>query len=144
MRTVYSKQKWQGFFTYLEGYTTNEQYHEVEFSMEIIITENSFIGTSIDSESKYVFDKPATVKGFIDNEKISFIMKYPCAYYKDDNGKIILDRDSEHPDIHYLGFFNEDRNSVIGNWEMTIYEEKYLEGYLEELLNGEFQMRKVN
>jgi len=144
MKTIHLKQKWKGLFTYLEGYETIEQYKEVAFTMEITLTENSFIGTSTDSESKNAFDKPATVKGFIEDDKISFVMKYPCAYSKGENGEIVLDKSSKHPEIHYLGFFNEDKASVNGNWEMTIYEEKYSDGYLEEILNGEFEMRKMN
>jgi hypothetical protein len=71
-------------------------------------------------------------------------MKYPCLYYKDENGKIVLDKSSEHPDIHYLGFFDDDLKNVSGNWEMVVYEEKYSDGYLEEILNGQFEMRKTN
>lgn len=144
MKAIHIKQNWKGFFSYLEGYDTIEQYRRAEFTMEITLMENVFVGISTDSESKHAFEKPATVKGFIEDDKISFIMKYPCLYYKDNTGKIIIDRSSEHPDIHYLGFFEENKSSVVGNWEMTIYEEKHVDGYLEEILNGEFEMRKLN
>ena len=144
MKTVQLNQIWKGFFTYLIGYDTIEQYKQVEFTMEITITENSFVGISTDSESRKAFDKPATVKGFIENDTISFVMKYPCLYFKDERGEIILDQSSEHPDIHYLGFFDYKKLIVHGNWEMIVYEEKYSDGYLEEILNGEFEMRKIN
>ncbi|MDG5493014.1 hypothetical protein [Psychroserpens sp. SPM9] len=144
MKTVHLKQNWKGFFTYLEAYDTSQQYQKVEFTLEITLSENSFIGISYDLESKDAFNKPATVKGFIEDDKISFVMKYPCYYYKDEKGNIILDPSSEHPDIHYLGFLDENKKYVNGNWEMTVYEEKYADGYLEDIINGEFEMWKVN
>ena len=144
MKTIHKKQNWKGYFTYLEGYDTIEQYKQVEFTLELTFNDkNSFIGFSTDVESKNAFNKPASVKGFIENDQISFVVKYPCLYYKDQKGNIILDESSEHPDIHYLGFFDDENNIVNGNWEMTVYEEKYADGYLEEILNGEFQMRKT-
>nr|WP_321228642.1 hypothetical protein [uncultured Psychroserpens sp.] len=144
MKTVHLKQHWKGYFTYLEGYETIEQYKQVEFTMEITLTDNSFIGTSTDAESRHAFDEPATVKGFIDDEKISFVMKYPCSYYKDDFRKIQLDKSSQHPDIHYLGFFDNDKKTVSGNWEITIFIEQTIEGDLEDVSNGEFEMSKIN
>tara|TARA_R100000935_G_scaffold21876_6_gene40575 strand:- start:1004 stop:1438 length:435 start_codon:yes stop_codon:yes gene_type:complete len=144
MKPIYIKQYWKGVFSYLDGYETINQYKEVSFSMEITINDNSFIGTSTDSESKDVFDKPAIVKGFIDDDKMSFIVKYPCAYFKDEDGKIVIDKSLEHPDIHYLGIFDDNKKNVDGNWEMTIYEEKYGDDYLSEILNGEFQMKRMN
>ncbi|WP_298346695.1 hypothetical protein [uncultured Algibacter sp.] len=144
MKTIHQKQNWIGFFTYLEGYDTIEQYKKVEFAMEITLTENSFVGISTDSESKNAFERPASVKGFIEDGKMSFVMKYPCYYFKDQNGKIILDHSAEHPDIHYLGFLDDEKDKVSGNWEMTVYEEKYSDGYLEEIINGEFEMQKTN
>ncbi len=143
MNIAHDKQTWKGFFTYQDGYELIDQYIEVAFTMELTFNDNSFTGISTDSESENVFDKPATVKGFIDENKISFVKNYPCSYYKDENGKIILDRDSKHPDIHYLGFFDKDKKNISGTWEMTIYEEKHLDDYLEDVATGEFEIRRV-
>jgi len=143
MNPIHIKQKWNGTFSYLEGYELPDQYKEVEFTMDINISENSFVGISTDSESEKLFDKPATIKGFIEGDKISFIVKYSYSYFKNENGQLILDPTSEHPDIHYLGFFDDDKTEVNGNWEMTIYEEKYGDEYLEEVANGKFNMRKI-
>ncbi|MFT5846660.1 MAG: hypothetical protein ACJARX_001470 [Psychroserpens sp.] len=144
MKAVHITQQWEGFFNYLEGYANIEHYKHVEFTMEFSITDNSFVGTSREKESQDAFKKPAIAKGFIDDEKMSFMMKYPCVYCKDDFGNIISDKSSEHPDIHYLGCFDSDKKTISGNWEMTVYEEKYVGGYLEELLNGTFEMRRIN
>jgi hypothetical protein len=143
MKITHNKQTWKGFFTYQEGYESIDQYLEVDFSMELTFTDNSFTGISSDSESAAFFDKPATVKGFIVENTISFVKNYPCNYYKNENGEIVLDRDSKHPDIFYLGFFDEDKKCFSGTWEMTLYEEAYGDDFLEEIANGEFEMRRV-
>ena len=143
MKAIHIKQTWEGIFICIEGYEASEQYIEVAFTMDIVLSENSFTGTSTDVESKHVFNRPATVRGFIKDDTISFVVKYPCNYYKDETGAIAINQSAEHPDIHYLGFFDEDKKKVVGNWEMTIFEEKYGDDYLEELLRGEFEMRKV-
>lgn len=144
MKIIRNKQVWKGTFTYNEGYDEIDQYKSVNFKMEIVFNDNSFVGTSTDSESESLFNEPAKVKGFTDDEKISFTLNYPCSYYKNDDGKIVLDEENKHPEIHYLGFWEEDKNSVSGNWEMKMYEEKYGDDYLEELATGEFEMRRVN
>jgi hypothetical protein len=144
MQLVYNKQIWEGIFTYEDGYDEADQYIDVNFKMELIFTDSSFTGFSTDSESKGLFDKPADVKGFVDDEKISFILNYPCSYYKDDNGRLVLDRESKHPEIHYLGFWDGDKNNVYGTWEMKIYEEKHGDDYIEDLATGAFEMRRVN
>ena len=143
MEIVNKKQIWKGFFNYQEDFEDIEQYIEVTFTMELNFNEDSFIGTTTDSESENIFDKPATVKGFIDRNKMSFVINYPCLYYKDENGKIVLDKKTKHPEIRYLGYYDEDYKVISGTWEMTLYEEKNLEDYLEAFAEGQFQMRRV-
>lgn len=143
MELVYNKQIWQGIFSYRDGYHEDDQFIEVDFNLELIFNGDSFKGFSTDSESKSVFEKPADVKGFVDDEKISFVLDYPCLYYKDDHGQLVLDRESKHPEIHYLGFWDGDKHYVSGTWEMKIYEEKYGNDYIEELATGIFEMHRV-
>jgi len=142
MNIIHNKQIWKGTFTYNEGYDEIDQYIVVNFKMELVFNANSFVGTSTDSESENLFDQPIKVKGFIDDEKISFTLNYPFNYYKDENGIIILNKEIKHPEIHYLGFWEDDKRSISGTWEMTTNEEKYLDGYLEEFTTGEFEMRR--
>lgn len=144
MKLVHNKQIWKGIFTYNDGYDEVDQYINVGFQLELIFNDNSFVGTSIDLESQHIFDKPAAVKGFVDDEKISFVLTYPCYYYKDENGTIVLDKEAKHPEIHYLGYWEADQKSICGIWEMKVYEEKNADGYLEALANGGFEMRRIN
>ena len=139
LRSTYF-QNWFGFFTYEESNEETKQEIKVDFTLKINIEGNSFTGTSFDKESINCFDNPAKIKGFMDNEKISFVMKYPYHYFTDKYGQIQTDKNSEHPDIQYLGFFNKEKNQVEGTWEMTLYSESYLDGFLEEVISGRFEM----
>jgi len=73
----------------------------------------------------------------------SFVLKYPFRYSRLENGDLVTDQNKQHPDIHYLGYFSEDKNEIFGNWEM--YEEEYInENELTEyIFSGDFNMKKV-
>lgn len=141
MRIVDNEQIWKGFFSYLEGYEIIDSYVKVPFKMNLTFNGNSFTGTTIDSESENIFTEPIKVKGFIENDKISFIVNYPYFYFKDENGEILVDKNLKHPNIEYLGFYDEMEKKFSGTWEMIIYEEKITEDeYIEEVANGEFEI----
>lgn len=143
MKIVEAKQTWAGFFTYQEGYEVIDQYLKVAFSMELIFNGTSFTGTSRDVESENFFDEPTKVKGFIENNTISFVLNYPCSYYKDEMGNIVLDRDATHPDIEYLGYYDDDEKTFFGTWEMIIAEEKDFDDYIEAVISGGFEIRRI-
>ena len=141
MKIVDNKQTWKGFFTYLDGYEIIDSYIKVEFQMDLTFNDNSFSGTSTDSESENIFVDPILVKGFIDEYMISFVINYPCYYYKDEDGTIKLDKNSQHPNIEYLGFYDQIEKKYSGTWEMIISEEIISEDvYMEEVANGEFEI----
>lgn len=141
MRIVENKQTWKGFFTYLHGYEIIDTYIKVAFQMDLTFNDNSFTGTSTDSESENIFIEPILVKGFIENDIISFVINYPHHYYKDEDGNIKLDKDSQHPNIEYLGYYDEHEKKYSGTWEMIISIEKISEDDLiEEVVNGEFEI----
>lgn len=141
MRIVDNEQIWKGFFSYLQGYEIIDSYIKVPFKMNLTFNGDTFIGTTIDSESKNIFTEPIKVKGFIENDKISFIVNYPYSYFKDENGEILVDKSLKHPTIEYLGYYNELEKKYSGTWEMIIYEEKITEDeYIVEVANGEFEM----
>ncbi|WP_298539514.1 hypothetical protein [uncultured Aquimarina sp.] len=144
MKLVDKKQKWKGQFTYQDGYSDIDQYREVIFEMEIKVDNDSFVGISKDSESKELFDKPASVKGFFDNDMISFVLKYPYSYYRDDDGTLVVEKGYEHPDIQYIGFYDEDLKEYKGNWEIVVDQETYGTDNLLEVVNGGFQLRRID
>lgn len=141
MRIIDNEQIWRGSFSYLEGYDVMDSYITVSFKMNLTFDGNSFTGTTVDSESENIITDPILVKGFIENDKISFIVNYPYYYYKDENDKILVDKNLSHPNIEYLGFYDEIEKKFSGTWEMIISEEKITEDeYAEEVASGGFEI----
>ena len=141
MRIVDNNQIWKGFFTYLHGYEIIDAYIKVAFQMDLTFNGNSFTGTSTDSESENIFIEPIIVKGFIENDIISFVINYPYHYYKDEDGNIKLDKNSQHPNIEYLGYYDESEKKYSGTWEMILSVEIISEDdQIEEVANGEFEI----
>ena len=141
MKIIDSEQIWKGSFSYLEGDDVFDSYIEVSFKMSLTFDGDSFIGTRTDSESESIITEPILVKGFIENDKISFVVNYPYYYYKDENDKILVDKNLSHPNIEYLGYYDQIEKKFSGTWEMIINEEKITEEeYLEEIIGGEFEI----
>lgn len=141
MKIVDNEQIWKGSFSYLEGYDAIDSYIQVSFKMNLTFEGDSFMGTTIDSESENIITEPILVKGFIDNDKISFVVNYPYYYYKDENDKILVDKTMDHPDIEYLGFYDQIEKKFSGTWEMIINVEKVTEDeYIEEVASGRFEI----
>lgn len=139
MKVVHHKQNWFGYFTYPiyndDGKLLDDVEERIPFEMSIQIQDGAFTGIATDEESKHLFDKPATVKGFIEKNLISFIKQYPSLYYINEDGELAVDSQKEHPEIRYTGFLNETQNEIIGEWEMGTSPG---EGYW-----GEFELKKV-
>jgi len=141
------RQKWKGHFTYvneLEGGTIFE--NEVPFEMDLIFNKNSFSGTTIDEETKGLFDRPITVNGFVEGEEISFIVMYPYNYYVTEEGKIVVDFDNDYPGCEYEGKYDTDESKFAGEWTLVIDEFKegqFQPDYIQEFLSGNWEMRKV-
>lgn len=139
MKVVSSNQKWKGFFDYgVDEY----DYTRVEFYIEIVISDNSFEGISVDEESKDLFKESTKIKGFFDENIISFVMKYPHAYYINDVGDLEVDEEEKHPDIHYYGEFDKTSNSYKGKWEITYVLEDYGDEQITEVYSGNWELKR--
>lgn len=115
---------WKGFYQYGPEYTG--KISKVNFTAQLTFNEDGFEGTCKESGDG-AHREAAVMKGFIDEEKntISFILKYPYAYWEEEDGTIQYDTSQPHPDIYYFGNFNSETNSYDGEWEMTteVYDE---------------------
>ena len=123
MKIIDIQENWSGYFTYPvydeKGDVSNEEEgRRVPFEIAINLHNGTFTGTSWDEESKPLFNKPATIKGFIEKNLISFTIQYPYLYYINEQGVLATDKDQKHPAIRYTGFFNDTEDEIVGEWEM--------------------------
>lgn len=90
-----------------------------EFRMEVEIDEkHSFYGTVWEEEFSGITGKLITVKGFIDEDHISFVKKYPCLYSIDQEGKTKIDETKHGHEVIYDGYWNEESGKWHGEWEI--------------------------
>lgn len=122
MKIIDIQQNWSGHFTYAvyddKGNASDKEEKRIAFKIVINLHNGTFTGTSIDEESKHLFNEPVTVKGFIEKNLMSFTMQYPFLYYINEQGELATDREQEHPKIRYTGFFNDTKDEIVGEWEM--------------------------
>ncbi len=127
--------KWKGTYKYGPEYADMEG-TSVDFILEITDTDGEINGTSVDNETKDLFDKPTIVQGFWDGEIISFTKQYPYAYYLDEQNKIQVDKNMAPHTVTYSGQIDAETNSFTGEWDIIIDSQKIGDGYFDESLTG--------
>ncbi len=106
---------WVGYYTL---YYENNISKDYAFKINMQVLDGVLKGTCVDDESLVVFDEPATVEGFIEENFISFIKKYPHAWAMDENGGALKFEDVPSHEIHYAGNF--ENGAFSGYWEISI------------------------
>lgn len=135
-------ENWTGEYTYVEGYPEELKGKSVVFKLIISNTEGEIIGTCTDDEADKVFTEPATIKGFIDNNIISFIKKYPYHWETDEDGNSIVFENTPSVEIHYYGNFQNGRFS--GDWDMSMDVMTEDEKWMPFTCEGTWSMEKDN
>ncbi|MDN4165648.1 hypothetical protein QWY31_09050 [Cytophagales bacterium LB-30] len=132
---------WEGEYTVNIGSdeTPTIEYHS--FRLSLIEKDGEFTGTS---EDITLSNEPATIAGFRDADFISFIKKYNRLILTE-NMEYFVDDSAQHPDIHYLGTYNQEESCYEGTWEMQESEEQVSlqNAYKISHFTGSWYMRKV-
>ncbi len=115
------------------------------FRMEVELDKNfSFNGTVWEEEFTEMSGKHLSVKGFIDNDHISFVKQYPCLYKIDEKWKVNIDVSKRGHAVIYDGYWDESIGSWIGEWEVEGESEFLLFGRIRtEIFIGNFEMKQL-
>jgi hypothetical protein len=133
---------WTGEFSYGPEYGADLTKEKVSFVLKLIDINKQFEGECTDEQGVGASSYPASIRGFVEGNFISFIKQYPVSHYLDEEGETHLDYRHPHPEIHYTGYYNESTQAFAGKWEM-IYEQQISDGgFLEYLLTGQWKMKK--
>ncbi len=79
----------------------------------------------------------------MDTEIINFVKQYPFLYYVDEQRQVIVDRTKMHPEINYIGTYNEDTRIFSGEWEIITDIIQVGDFFLDESLTGTWQMERL-
>jgi hypothetical protein len=131
---------WKGKYVYGGGYGATITGRSVSFDMELTCVEGLLSGYCIDEHHKELVEKPATLEGYVEDDRIFFIKYYPQAIVVNEEGNVLNFPDEPSQDIHFMGHGRNGRYS--GKWE-TSNLEKALDGtYYEVSGEGTWSMKK--
>lgn len=136
--------EWQGYYIYGPEYGEKLSGEKVEFRLSLLDTgDNEFEGKCLDLNSSISTNNPAFIKGFMEDDFISFTKEYKTFYSIDKDNKVTPYSPMEKPQLNYDGYYNPESKSFSGNWEFTGREDIYGDGYYVELATGTWEMKRV-
>jgi hypothetical protein len=121
----------------------NDEGKSFEFILDLVDEHRIFNGVCYEAELSELFQNPITVTGFWDEEIISFTKKYPCMFFFDEEGKVVIDITKEQPEISYSGKFDKAENGFSGEFEMVVDSFSYGYGWLESSLKGTWNIKRI-
>ena len=119
--------KWKGYYEYGLGYILPYFGNRVELEMIVNVDSSGNItGSTTEVPSEFSVNVEASIKGFIDQDLISFIKTYPVLPSIADDGTIQLTEGTL--EIQHTGFIDRENQAIYGDW---LIEEKFIneEGY---------------
>lgn len=115
----------------------------VAFRMEVELDQKlNFTGTVWEAQFSTISNEKLSVKGFIEDSHISFVVKYPCLFARNEKGQIFIDQSKEGNEVIYDGYWNSESNTWVGEWEVegqTVLERGDI---VTEVFIGTFEMKK--
>lgn len=128
-------------------YDVNEEGIESPFPflMEVTCDDKlNFSGTVWDEEFSSITGLKSSVKGYINEDHISFVKQYPCLYSWDETGKVVIDNSKSGHQVIYNGYWNNSEGKWIGEWEVEGETEVFTNEMIKtQVYLGKFEMRMV-
>ena len=111
-----------GLWTFVIVY--GPEYEEMEnkeliFEAEFTQDGDTFTATGMDKDGVGMSPDLARMKGFIDENMISFVKQYEFSHYASGDGKTIVDNNNPGHEINYYGTYDATTNSFSGDWDIT-------------------------
>lgn len=115
--------KWEGEYVYGSGYEESLVGKRVLFEMFLEEEDGLIRGSCSDSETRHIFNTPATIEGSFEHGAIVFYKTYPCFYEFDEYGMAVISDTDTPPSIEYKGVLKKKifskRTYFDGTWEIN-------------------------
>ena len=132
---------WKGKYTLGPEYGSDAGITS-EFTFDITDNNGEIIGISNEPELKGLIDDQITITGFFEDNILSFIKHYPYTFYSDESGKIVVDKETKHPEIEYTGEYNKAEDKFYGSWMMIIDTIQDSERTMNSILTGTWEISR--
>ena len=110
---------WEGYYEYGEGYSLPQFGERVKIQVNLQGSNESFVGTVKEENSEHSVPLEAKIKGFSENEFISFIKKYPKLPRIKNLGSSDVIIKSGQLEIEHIGYIDSKFKSIYGTWSIT-------------------------
>lgn len=134
---------WTGKLIYLTGVDENAKGKEMQFKVAIYEKDGEVTGKSVDIKGHGFVPEEASIEGFIEDDMISFIKKYPACYEPDGNGNMVKVEDREPYEINFSAIYDKENNKFSGSWDMLIKSHQIGFSFYDEMIAGEWEMQKA-
>ncbi|NJK86822.1 MAG: hypothetical protein HC906_13450 [Bacteroidales bacterium] len=135
---------WTGELTYGEEFPSEIQNKTKRFRIELEESDGDISGKYFETEGFGIIPDTAEINGFVEEDMISFVKQYPAFYLVNKDGEIKTIDDREPPEINYSGYYNEEKQSFEGDWNMVVEFQQLTFGYAESTVSGTWSMKKEN
>lgn len=132
--------KWKGVIVYGPEYEELEN-QELHFTAEFTQNLDEFTGIAKDVSGIGCNPDTASIRGFIENQSISFIKQYTSTLLLGENGQE-LDRNTPGPEINYWGEYDINLHQFSGHWEIYTEPEALDDGWIEYICSGTWTMKR--
>jgi len=106
---------WEGYYEYGAGYILPFFAQRVKIIVRIQEHDGSFTGTSDEEESQFSVPYQSIIKGFRDQDLISFVSTYPIKpILSEDETKTEI-KEGQH-EVEHTGYFDEQNGAMYGTW----------------------------
>lgn len=133
--------QWKGIYTFGPEYG-NLVGQSFEFRLFLTHDMGNFSGKAFDMDAPMNYRDIPLINGFVKNDFISFIKKYETSYSVEDDGSYVVNKDLPGHEIHYYGNYNPAERKFCGKWEIKVGEEQAIDGVIEFLYTGTWEMYK--
>jgi len=133
--TININGQWKGVITYGPEYDELEN-SELYFSIDIKQTADTFTGVAHDTGGVGTNPDKALVNGFVEGNSINFTKQYQSTLIIEEDGTETVLRGKPAPEVHYWGTFDQLTNTLEGEWEISVYAEKFADGYFDDVFRG--------
>jgi hypothetical protein len=111
--------KWVGYYEYGLGYELPYFGQRVKYQIEVTFEDDNIIGTASEEKSEYSVDPKATIKGYIEDDLISFVKTYPIKSTIQEDHTIQNSKGEQF--VNHTGILDQDKMVMYGLWTIEIH-----------------------
>ncbi|MFX1705662.1 hypothetical protein PV783_16970 [Chitinophaga sp. CC14] len=137
--------QWRGHYVYGPEYGEKWLGSKVAFELSLTdIGDNNFQGTCLDIDSPISLNNPAVIKGFTEEDFISFTKEYNQFFTINGDNQVVPRSQLKKPDLSYYGHYDPVSETYSGDWELIGREHAHPDGDYLEIATGTWEMKKVH